>query len=328
MDWAPQAIRATRADPPGKAGKGSRRALYGAALQQFDELIEASRTAGHASRPLPLFYALSQAGRAIVAAYGPSGRISSHGLAEDRSVQSRDVLDRAVIRRRSADDALTSVCEALHIADPFGSLEVQPPPISLGAAWAALPRWHAYLPEWKEMWFPALRAFSRGGDGADHMDRRIMQLRGPKQSPQAMAEFDPFASHRYPQLPLSGWYEPSAQGGVDPMSGFHRLGTVRWEQDDDERSVFDITRAYDLSTERWLLPAVAGSDQAFEPITAWWVLLFGMSILARYDPALWSTALDLDKSDRAVPLRLLLDEALDAVPALVADALLSEHSDS
>jgi hypothetical protein len=58
---------------PGHAAKGARRELYGAALQQFDELIEASRNAGHTSRPLPLFYALSQAGRAVVAAHGSSG---------------------------------------------------------------------------------------------------------------------------------------------------------------------------------------------------------------------------------------------------------------
>jgi len=96
VDWSLLAIRATRAEPPGQAAKGARRELYGAALQQFDELIEASRNAGHASRPLPLFYALSQAGRAVVAAHGSSGRVSSHGLAEDRGAQGPDVLRRAV----------------------------------------------------------------------------------------------------------------------------------------------------------------------------------------------------------------------------------------
>lgn len=327
MDWNLQVIRATRADPPGKADKGSRRALYGASLQQFDELIEASRTAGHASRPLPLFYALSQAGRAIVAAHGSSGRIGSHGLSEDRTVRSSDVLERAVVRRRSSDDALTAVCEALRISDPFGSHDVQSPSISLGMAWAAVPRLNAYLPEWKETWFPALRAHNSGGR-PDPMDRRVMKLRGSGRSPQVIDGFDPLASHRYPQLPASAWYEPSTQGGKDPFSSLQRLGTVRWEQADDKRSVFDVTRSpVEDNTERWLLPAVAGSDRVFEPITAWWVLLFGMSILARYDPALWSTALVLDKSDRAVPLHLILEEALAVIPALVADALLSKFDD-
>lgn len=182
MDWALQVIRATRSDPPGKAGEGRRRAPYGAALQQFDELIEASRTAGHASRPLPLFYALSQAGRSIVAAHGSSKGFGSHGLSEDRRIQSPDVLERAIARRPSDDDALTAACEALRIPGPFGSPRRKCRSISIGAVWAALPGFHVYLPDWKDDWFPALRAFNRGGDGRDHMDRRVMELRGSDRS--------------------------------------------------------------------------------------------------------------------------------------------------
>jgi hypothetical protein len=37
------------------------------ALGQFDELMTAAASVGPASRPLPLYYALNQAGRAIVA---------------------------------------------------------------------------------------------------------------------------------------------------------------------------------------------------------------------------------------------------------------------
>jgi len=55
----------------------------------------------------------------------------------------------------------------------------------------------------------------------------------------------------------------------------------------------------------------------------WWVLLFGLSIFARYHPQLWARALDVDGSQHAVPLEGLLDNALLAVPALVYDALLA-----
>jgi len=322
-DFSLQVIRATRADPPGKATEPSRRALYGAALQQFDELVEASRASGHAARPLPLFYAMSQAGRAIVAAHGREAKIGSHGLSEDRTVKSDDVLDRAVARRRSSDDALSAVCEALGIADPFGSEYERAPSISMGAAWAALPRWHAWLPEWKAGWLPVLQAGSKGGDGRDHMDRRVMGLQGSRLAEPVSTGFDPLACRGYPQLPSSAWYEPHAGQREIFRSDYLRLGTVRWELGEDPRSVFDLTRSQGRERERWLLPAPAGSDQAFEPITAWWILLFAMSILARYDPAVWSRALDVDRSDRAVRLQLLLDEALDVVPALVAAALLS-----
>lgn len=75
-------IRATRASPPGHAGEDEdRRQVYGAALAPFDELIEAASAVGPASRPLPLFYALSQAGRAIAAAHARGAwRLGYHGL--------------------------------------------------------------------------------------------------------------------------------------------------------------------------------------------------------------------------------------------------------
>src|SRR6266487_4757283 len=46
----------------------ARKRTFSAALQQFEELLQAAEAVGPASRPLPLFYALSQAGRAITAA--------------------------------------------------------------------------------------------------------------------------------------------------------------------------------------------------------------------------------------------------------------------
>ena len=43
--------------------------VFQAALTQAEELWEAASAVGAASRPLPLFYCLSQAGRAICAAW-------------------------------------------------------------------------------------------------------------------------------------------------------------------------------------------------------------------------------------------------------------------
>ncbi|HEY4896574.1 MAG TPA: hypothetical protein VII01_10840, partial [Solirubrobacteraceae bacterium] len=119
-----------------------------------------------------------------------------------------------------------------------------------------------------------------------------------------------FEAAEYRELPLT----PTA----------FRLGAVRWGSPSTTPSVFDVTYSGTREHERWLLPAPPGSDQAFVPLTAWWVLLFGLSIFARYDPDLWSASLNLDSS---VPLRLLLDDALEAVPDLIAEALISAGDD-
>jgi hypothetical protein len=70
----------TRASPPGRAGEADRRPLYSAALQQFEELLDAAQNVSSAARPLPLYYALTQAGRAITAAHGDPFTNHGHGL--------------------------------------------------------------------------------------------------------------------------------------------------------------------------------------------------------------------------------------------------------
>jgi len=61
-----------RANPPGHAG-GKRQATFVMALDQAEQLFGASAATGPAARPLPLFYGLSQAGRALVATRTPAG---------------------------------------------------------------------------------------------------------------------------------------------------------------------------------------------------------------------------------------------------------------
>jgi len=82
-------VRALRANPPGLAATDpKRRAVFGAALEQFEQLLGAAEVSGPASAPLPLFYALSQAGRAIAAARLPDHQrwdFTGHGLKGQKS---------------------------------------------------------------------------------------------------------------------------------------------------------------------------------------------------------------------------------------------------
>jgi len=70
---------------------------------------------------------------------------------------------------------------------------------------------------------------------------------------------------------------------------------------------------------RWLRPAVGGV--ALSPLLTWWTLLFALSMLARYEPGGWRSALDVDASSLGAPLRRLLDVGLVRVPELVDAAL-------
>jgi len=64
------------------------------------------------------------------------------------------------------------------------------------------------------------------------------------------------------------------------------------------------------------------SGVALSSLMAWWALLFGLSMVARYEPAGWVSALRYDESELAAPLERLLEIGLDRVPELVLEALL------
>ena len=130
-------LRATRASPPGLvATEDDRRETYSAALQQFDELLLAASTVSPISRPLPLYYAVHQAGKAIAAALVPGDWSSighGHGLGQDRDApvqwQANILAYRVIPLRRGIFRAVAS---ALGNEQLTGSVEV-------GALWAALP---------------------------------------------------------------------------------------------------------------------------------------------------------------------------------------------
>ncbi|MFJ2774353.1 YaaC family protein [Streptomyces sp. NPDC087300] len=65
-DEAWERLRASRWKPPGRANGGSRRKTYAAALEQTEQMFRAAAIVGPATRPLQVFYGLSQAGRIAV----------------------------------------------------------------------------------------------------------------------------------------------------------------------------------------------------------------------------------------------------------------------
>jgi YaaC-like Protein len=147
-------IRMTRATPPGRASaddEPTRRATYVAALQQFDELMAAAAEVGPASRPLPLFYALSQAGRAIAAAHaGEDWAFHGHGLKMDEA--KGELLQRRVYATKSRG-AFHVVADAVNSPPLMGDVEI-------GAMWCSLPdlsltplpdpSWHLAVRVWPQ----------------------------------------------------------------------------------------------------------------------------------------------------------------------------------
>ncbi len=74
---------------------------------------------------------------------------------------------------------------------------------------------------------------------------------------------------------------------------------------------------------RMLRPAIdaAQTDAPPSPLMTWWALLFGLSMLARYQPATWAELLAVDRNEWAVSIEFALESAAASIPALVANSL-------
>jgi hypothetical protein len=69
------------------------------------------------------------------------------------------------------------------------------------------------------------------------------------------------------------------------------------------------------------LPEAPAAGGRMHPLMAWWAVLFALSMIARYEPAPWTSYLDINASRYAYPVERLLDAALLVVPSLISEAI-------
>jgi len=119
-------------------------------------------------------------------------------------------------------------------------------------------------------------------------------------------------------------FEPQFSRHVD---GWGEL-QMNWQVAEDGTSctvdrrlefIRSVTRSY--CGNRYFFPVMGNSGSGIHPLMAWWAVLHSLSMLARYQPAEWSAQIDIDRSQYAVALEVLLSEALAVVPALIAETI-------
>lgn len=311
-------IRATRASPPGRAGEPDRHGTYGAALAQFDELMQAAAANSAAARPLPLFYAVSQAGRAIAAARAAAPwKLRMHGLGApdlDRPLLS------VTVKRNPAGGA-DSVDSFTGVARATGS-EVFAKAADIDTLWASLPEVFDLLPFEKERVVPLLLVPDDLSHAVRAWDRFGGLIVGYDEEPESLA---PYLTEHFPtctdvqalrfrNLPTIPEHDTPYGPGI----------SMWWPPQDTNVSghLRTLDRVAPGSGEygpRWIRPGVG--DVAMSQLMTWWALLFGLSMVARYEPGGWVSALDYDSSVLAAPLEQLLDTGLEVLPDLVLGAL-------
>jgi len=291
-------------------------------MTQFEEQFAAAKAVTAATRPVNLYYGLTQAGMAIAAAHAPDPwSFDHHGLhLGDRNPELADML----VGPKGAGGFQK-------VATATGSPLITAP-VSLGTLWASLPDLveAGALPG--AAWRIPLALFADTLTATQ--PRATLYLSGemPEEHDPWMAAFRAMMAD-YPSA--AGCGIPIEDGKIQithTTDGKWEV-TLRWpaqeasarEMSEQELKAFfgKVAPEYRYRGDRFLRPSIDGAGgMPPSPLMTWWLLLYSFSILARYEPRRWVKLLDRDSPKGvAVLLRYALEEALTAVPQLVLEAL-------
>jgi hypothetical protein len=288
--------------------------VYGAALTQFEELMSAAEGASVQTRPISLFYALSQASRSIAAAHLPKEwRLKGHGL----RVTDLDSDELTGVKISSSPGKAVSSFAGVAAATGSEALVGSVDPVEL---WSALPCLCQLIPV----------------DQRTHQMPLGVQLLGDPMSNLhdfrwVVGGVAPLASEGAEEALTR--YRHGSDGELDSVQGLRPLTVltdygegiqVRWPNPDrtypGERRALETVAPPDAHAgENWLRP-ILSDGSTLSDLVIWWALLYALSMLARYQSAAWSRTLDYDGSAWAAPLGELLRIGVEVVPALVHSA--------
>jgi hypothetical protein len=341
-------LRSLRAQRPGLARLGARAHTFGASLEQAEQLWRASEAVSPIASPLLLFYGLTQAGRAICAS-GPGSAwrpAENHGLAFEITLPTSGAnLDLTKVMVKPSGVGL--VQRVAHILDS----PVLEAPATLSALLASIDAELLFtelqvpdlrpvgVSEWTKNLTPIATSATQSLFLAPAPDRFAANTELVPAGPQNLEytriippSADAIAGwlSAYPTLRDLG--VPTEVIGPEPSldrsargdwiikliwdSGTPKAGV---EQNDWTADHLDEVYAYSWSgTSGVVLPAVGGNTKAHDLLITWWLVLYCLSMLARYYPKEWTELLDVDKSQLAVPIEHVLSVAYSKVPTLLA----------
>ena len=321
-----RSIRSLRAELPAHiagvlASNPARLETFHSALEQSQQQLAAAARIGYESRPLNLFYGLSQAGRAIAAASarldeskGHPWRASGHGVKFQVPLV-EDLFHSRVMVASSQRDLFSRVSEALRSPLSVRSATVAQLLTQIPDYWMEFQDPSPVKPPIGDLHFDRATSFpSIHGIGVPGL------LKPQTPTPDEIsAAISPYPALRRLQVAAD-------DNGDATWIGDQRLRFEIGEKD-VERPGGAIRLKGTVSYRRhdFLLPAVEGG-MFLKPVPAWWLLLYALSMLARYAPDDWTRVMSLRKSSVASRVEFMLDAALDAIPELVLEALESLES--
>ncbi|MFI8301369.1 YaaC family protein [Streptomyces nigra] len=331
-------LRASRWSPPGRADTASRRKTYVASLEQSEQTFQAAAAVGTATRPMQVFYGLSQAGRAITAAAwtlkGEDWNLDAHGIkATGFHLPFPDVEIRT--------DPPGSQGSFVKVSKVLDSPVWEKDPVRLEDVWDLLPPNLRYPLTTRDRLTPLYTDEISVG-AHDHSLLSVSVCDIPDRvidagTREALADF----LTSYPAVARHESYVTTRAltHGSEASPEYTRYNhgggelTINWQMPQGKGSGFDglatgaerlahlraMTRKH--TGDRYFLPVLPPMKRELHPLMAWWAVLYALSMLSRYQPAAWSELINVDRNQHAVPIERLLEHAINHLPILIADAI-------
>lgn len=328
-------LRETRWSPPAPAvTTAERRATYVFALEQAEQMFRAAATVGPATRPLLVFYGLSQAGRAIATAAsgigaGDAWKLTGHGISSvglDRRLPEIEVRtgklgDRGSFVRLS--ELLNSPVwgkESIRLNELWDLLpENQQSPLLDKGRMRRTPLWIEHRDLYSErhplasvpvVGFPPW--VIEAPNGRDALDDYLKSFSVAAQQ-----------YHDFLRLDQDPDGDPAFRRHKDGWGELY----MHWRVPEGQKGTLVERRAllqamtHPYKEKLYLFPFVTSDKRILHPLMTWWAVLHTLSMLARYQPAEWATHIDVDRSKNAVAIERLLKNAIGIIPRLVLEVL-------
>jgi hypothetical protein len=328
----------------------SRAKTFAAAMQQFEEQMSAAKVVTPATRPINLYYGMTQAGVAISAVHKPGNWSAySHGLTLDAVPEIVDIpiwpdgsgayqivseaVGSPLITGKVTIGALWASLPELGFARLKGSGE-SPGPLDLYPGTVPTPNSSsvvAYSPGGAVMTDSGVHEYYNSPEDAIRAAAPTATLYINDEMPK-VADAQPWLARLrelYPSAHDADFVNP-ARPFEETMPGQRFATELKWPLPTDATMDANFNKTYFREkapqyvhvVDRYLRPSVEKGLEPPSPMMTWWLLLYAFSILARYAPRKWVDALNPDAANSsAAALQYALDTALERVPHLVLEAL-------
>lgn len=330
-------LRASRWNPPAPAtATDERRRTYVFALEQAEQMFHAATTVGPPTRPLLVFYGLSQAGRAVAAAASAiraadTWKLDGHGISSG-ALDGR--LPDVEVRTAKPGDSGSFARLSELLDSPLWGKQ----PVSLNVLWDLLPEneHSPLLDTGKLRRTPLWIVHSAIHDLSfqTHPLASVPVVRFPPwvvSADNGREALDDYLKAFPDTQGYSEFARVADEDEANPAFTPHRDGwgelVMHWEMpggqprtaDDRLRFLLKLTRLY--RGRLYFFPIVAPNTRPLHPLMAWWAVLHTLSMLARYQSAEWASHIDVDSSRYAVAVERLLYDSIRFIPSLVVEAI-------